>query len=74
MQLHVPEASPESYGSCVGVSSRNIDIGPNPWKCVTIPESKRFLATDVVENERMIDLDNSQTGCFYCWSVKQCCN
>ena len=74
VQLHVPEASPESYGSCVGVSSRNIDLGPYPWNCIADPESRGLLATEIMENEGMIDLDNSQTGCFYCLSVGQCSN
>lgn len=57
-----------------GCQLRTKDLGPYPWNFITDPESRGLFATEVVENERMIDLDNSQTGCFYCLSLGQCCN
>lgn len=56
----------------MGASSRSLDLGLHPWSYINDPETKDLRATDVVEDERMTNLGNSEPSSFYCVSARQC--
>lgn len=48
----------------MGASSRSLYLDLHSWSNINDAETKDLIATDVVEDERMANLGNSEPSCF----------